>query len=118
MARRKRARSTSPSDTARNVRTKEAAFAERYDTANKTNEQVLSEFFFSFFSFFIWNKTQLFSHCFCVVLLTWKSIELQLKNWSSACYKHFKPPVIIEEKGEVKYQFTCKTYVTSLSPLI
>ena len=34
-----------------------------------------------------------------------------MKNWSSACYKHFKPPVIIEEKGEIKYQFICQTYV-------
>jgi hypothetical protein len=40
---RKRGRSTSPTYSARNVRTKESAFAERYDTANKTNEQVLSK---------------------------------------------------------------------------
>ena len=66
MARRKRARSTSPSDTARNVRTKETAFAERYDTANKTNEQVLSELF-------------LFSHIVCIILLTWRSM---LQNYN------------------------------------
>jgi hypothetical protein len=34
-----------------------------------------------------------------------------MKNWSSACYKHFKPPVIVEEKGEIKYQFICQMYV-------
>ena len=42
MPRNKRPRSVSPSVTVRNVRTKESAFAERYDIANKTNEQVLS----------------------------------------------------------------------------
>lgn len=34
-----------------------------------------------------------------------------MKNWSSPCYKHFKPPVIIEEKGEIKYQFSCRACV-------
>ena len=34
-----------------------------------------------------------------------------MKNWTSACYKHFKLPVIIEEKGEIKYQFICQKYV-------
>ena len=36
-----------------------------------------------------------------------------MKNWSLACYKHFKPPIIIEEKGEIKYQFICQMYVSS-----
>jgi hypothetical protein len=58
MTRRKRARSTSLSDSVRNVRTKEMAFAERYDTANKTNEEVLRKFSFA--------------HRLCVILLTWK----------------------------------------------
>ena len=44
MPRQKRACSTSQNDTIRNVRTKEMAFAERYDTANKTKEEVLSKF--------------------------------------------------------------------------
>ena len=34
-----------------------------------------------------------------------------MENWTSACYKHFKLPVIIEDKGETKYQCICKTYV-------
>jgi len=62
MARRKHARSTSPSDTVRNVHTKETAFAERYDTANNTNEQVLSELSF------------IRARCLCIILLTWQFI--------------------------------------------
>ena len=40
---RKCGRSASPTDSAHNVRMKKSAFAECYDTANKTNEQVLSK---------------------------------------------------------------------------
>lgn len=47
----KRGCSASPTDNAWNVRTKESAFAEHYDTANKTNEEVLSmHFLFDFVS--------------------------------------------------------------------
>lgn len=53
------------------------------------------------------------AHHLCVYVINVEICyaELQMKNWSSACYKHFKPPVIIEEKGEIKYQFICQTYV-------
>ena len=51
MPHQKRACSTSPNDTVRNVRTKEMAFVERYDTANKTKEQILSKFYFIHFIF-------------------------------------------------------------------
>ena len=40
---RKHRHSTSLTDSAHNVHMKESAFAECYDTANKTNEQVLSK---------------------------------------------------------------------------
>ena len=102
---RKRARSTSSNDTTvRNVRTKEMAFAERYDTANKTKEQVLGKYYFVVFPGV---------QGLCVVCINVEpfDVALQMKNWSSACYKHFKPPVIVEEKGEIKYQFMCQTYV-------
>ena len=39
-----------------------------------------------------------------------------MKNWSLSCCKHFKPPTIIEEKEEIKYQFICQTYVTLFCP--
>ena len=49
----------------------------------------------------------------CRLLLTCKTLylEAQIKNWTSLCYTHFKTPVIVEEKGEVKYQFACRMYV-------
>ena len=52
MARNKKHRhSASPTDNAQNVCTKESTFAECYDTANKTNEEVLStHFLFDFMS--------------------------------------------------------------------
>jgi len=43
-------------------------------------------------------------------------VELQMKNWTSGCYKHFKPPIIIEDKGEIKYQFVCQTCVPIFLP--
>jgi hypothetical protein len=45
-------------------------------------------------------------HFLCIIFINAESfdVELQIKNWSSSCYKHFKPPTIIEEKGEIKYQ--------------
>ena len=47
----KRGRSTSPTNNAQNVRTKKSAFTERYETANKTNKEVLStHFLFDFVS--------------------------------------------------------------------
>jgi hypothetical protein len=39
-------------------------------------------------------------------------VELQKKNWSSACYKHFKPSVIIRDKGKIKSQFICQMCVS------
>ena len=48
---RKHRHSTSLTDSAHNVHMKESAFAECYDTANKTNEEVLSmHFLFDFVS--------------------------------------------------------------------
>jgi hypothetical protein len=32
-----------------------------------------------------------------------------MEKWSAECYKHYKlPPVIVEEKGIVRYLFHCK----------
>ena len=36
-----------------------------------------------------------------------------MKNWTLSCYTHFKTPIIVEEKGEVKYQFACHMYMFS-----
>ena len=51
MPRQKRARSTSPNDSQAvcNVQRREMAFADRYDTANKTNKEVLGKFYSVFF---------------------------------------------------------------------
>jgi hypothetical protein len=99
----KRARESSPgSEAPRPVRTKLSAFEERYDTATKSNEDVLVSLnLFRFYSI----------HFDC---LTSRSlhIEAQVKNWTSPCYSHFKAPVILVENGVVKYQFICRTYVS------
>ena len=92
----KRARESSPSSEAPRPRTKLSAFEERYDTATKSNEEVLSRCSLVYFHY--------------LDKLTPESppVEKQLKNWTSSCYSHFKPPVIIVEKGRVKYQFACR----------
>jgi len=92
----KRARESSPYNEARQVRTKLEAFEERYDIATKSNEEVLGMHSITFHRL---NK------------LTPESlpVEAQIKNWTSSCYRHFKTPVIVVERGVVKYQFICRT---------
>lgn len=114
MARRKRTRSTSPSNIIHNVCTKELAFAERYDTANNTKEQVLSKS--SFYIFFLVLQGLMTLRRLGQLTRKFAYLELQMKNWSSTCYDHFKTPTIIEEKGEIKYQFSCQTYVFFFLP--
>jgi hypothetical protein len=89
----KRGRESSPASEAPRVRTKLSAFEERYDTASKSNEEVLRKFLLLPFL------------SFANIL----PVEAQLKIWTSSCYRHFKTPVIIVEKGDVKYQFICRT---------
>ena len=90
----KRARDSSPaSEAPRQVRTKLSAFEERYETATKSNEEVLSKCPPNFLDKFMKSLP----------------IEKQLKNWSSPCYRHFKTPIIVVERGAVKYQFICRT---------
>ena len=74
----KQARDLSPASEARQVRTKLSAFEERYDTANKSNEEVLSKSESPFHSIFIFLTSS-----------------------------HFKVPVITVENIIVKYQFIC-----------
>jgi hypothetical protein len=93
----KRARESSPSSEAPRQRTKLSAFEERYDTANKSNEEVLSKCQLVYFRFL--DK----------LTLEFLPVEKQMKNWTSSCYNHFKTPLIIVEKGNVKYQFICRT---------
>ena len=71
-----------PSDTARNVCTKEAAFAEHYDTVNKTNEQVLSEFSsVSFLFFFIMKQNTTLGLCVWLALIVSVSSYYIRKLW-------------------------------------
>jgi len=69
------------------------AFDERYETATKSNEKVLSKCLPNYLDKFMESLP----------------IEKQIKNWTSSCYRHFKTLVIIVDKGAVKYQFACHT---------
>ena len=92
----KQARESSLSNEACQVHTKLETFEERYDITTKSNEEVLGMHSITFHHL---NK------------LTPKSlpVEVQIKNWTLSCYRHFKTPVIIVERGVVKYQFICHT---------
>ena len=91
----KQARESSPSNEACQVCTKLEAFEERYNIATKSNEEVLSTHSITF-------------HCLNKLTPESLPVEAQIKNWTSSCYCHFKTPVIIIERGVVKYQFICR----------
>jgi hypothetical protein len=40
-------------------------------------------------------------------------LELQTKTWKAACYEHYNDAEIVTVKGELKYRFTCKKYVSA-----
>ncbi|KIM72665.1 hypothetical protein PILCRDRAFT_15923 [Piloderma croceum F 1598] len=43
-------------------------------------------------------------------------LQKQLKSWTSAIYRHFQPPSITQEDGEVTYMFVCKNLRLSKLP--
>ena len=71
-------------------------FEEKFETDQKSNEEVLGTSFIIPFPFSICNA----------------SLALQKKGWSSKVYKHFRDPQIkVGGDGKVKYVFICKTCV-------
>ena len=71
------------------------SYHERYDTQNKTNEEVLSMYIDHF-------------DCFSFLLIS-SLTEEQSSRWKSDVYQHFLPAeIIIGKGGAVYYKFVCK----------
>ena len=73
---------------------KKSKFEKRYKTATSSKEDVL----------------RMSWHHLITMTLT-RKIEKQMKSWTSSVYAHFSPPSIMEEDGEVTYDFVCKKWV-------
>jgi hypothetical protein len=69
-------------------------FNEKYETATKTNEEVLG--LFTHHSPRINSRLEFYT-------------AIQMEGWTSKVYKHFRDPVIIVSSGAVKYKFICQT---------